>query len=93
MRVLLKVSQHMPHLSENEKLMLANGQLRRYSQEAIDAAGPKAVGDGGPKARRPYCNSSSVLVVVDLVIALQSRGIGLMPGARAVTVTIPKIGQ
>ena len=36
MRVLLKVSQHMPHLSENEKLMLANGQLRRYSQEAID---------------------------------------------------------
>ena len=50
MRLLLKVSQHMPHLSENEQLMLANGKLRRYSQEAIDAAGPKAVGDGGPKA-------------------------------------------
>eukprot|EP01044_Picomonas_judraskeda_P002044 COSAG03_NODE_135_length_11863_cov_11.909470_8_plen_189_part_00 len=50
MRLLLKVSQHMPHLSENEQLMLANGQLRRYSQEAIDAAGPKAIGDGGPKA-------------------------------------------
>ena len=32
--------------------MLANGQLRRYSQgkQAIDAGGPKAIGDGGPKA-------------------------------------------